>query len=229
MSNQDPPAPLQVTTRKAAAVLAENKERMLLSLNEAGVGFPLITTSRQQIALENSEAASELLRGALATPATLTAPPASYIPFDHESDPEFITPHVRAALVAALAQHMPTISIASLTERATPHYVLYAVTAQGRLRRQVGQAVRNIAANAATTFEYCPSQGNHDAFVKFLHSPEQNDPRGRTQGYQGLARTAQRTRRRRPEIPGQGSLLDELEKADGNEESAFEEEERDEM
>ena len=24
--------------------------------------------------------------------------------------------------------------------------------------------------------------------VKFLHSPEQNDPRGRTQGYQGLAR-----------------------------------------
>ena len=72
--------------------LAENKERMLLSLNEAGVGFPLITMSAQDRAWD-SEAASELLRGALATPATLTAPPASYIPFDHESDPEFITPH----------------------------------------------------------------------------------------------------------------------------------------
>jgi hypothetical protein len=141
------------------------------------------------------------------------------------TDPEFITPHVRASLVAALAQHMPTISITSLTEQAAPHYVLYTVTTQGRLRRRVGQAAKEVAASAATTFEYCPPQGNHDAFVKFLHSPEQNDPRGRTQGYQGLARTAQRPRRRRPEIPGQGSLLDELEKADSNEESALLEEE----
>jgi hypothetical protein len=93
----------------------------------------------------------------------------------------------------------------------------------------VRQAAREVAASAATTFEYFASQGNHEAFVKFLYSPEQNDPRGRTQGYQRLARTAQRPRRRRPEIPGQGSLLDELDKADSNEEpAALEAEEGDE-
>jgi len=198
--------------------LAENKDRLLLSLAEAGVSFPMITTSRSEIALENAEAASGPLRAALSTPAMLTAPPASYIPFDHESDPESVRPHIRAALVAALRQRTPMISITSLTERAAPHYVLYSVTAQGRLRRLAGQATREVAENAPSNFEYHPAQGNHDAYIRFLHSPEENDPRGRTQGYQRLARTAQRQRRQRPEIPGQGSLLDELDKADSGEE-----------
>ena len=206
--------------------LAEHMDRMLLSLCEAGVSFPMITVSRSQITLENRDAASELIRGALSTPITLTAPPASYIPFDHESDLETIRPHVRATLVAGLAQRAPMMSFTGITEHAAPHYVLYSTTTRSRLRRRVADAAREVANSDPSIFDFHPTVGNHEGYVKFLRTPEENDPRGRTQAYQGLARTARRTRRR-PEIPGQGSLLDELDKADNNDESIASEQEGD--
>jgi hypothetical protein len=176
-----------------------------------------ISRNRRQIMLENRGATGELLQAAFSTAVSLKAPPGRYIPFDHESDLEFIRPCVRAALISALPLRMPTISITSLTERAAPHYVLYSAATQQRLKRQVGQAAREVSDSEPSIFEYHPTLSNHEAFIRFLHSPEENDPRGRTQGYQRLARSAQRPRRQRPEIPGQGSLLDELDKADSNE------------
>jgi len=207
------------------AAMAENRERMLLSLSEACVQFPLITVSRKEIALDNAEAASRMLQDAFDAPLSLAAPPPAFIPFDHESSVKEVRPHVNAALVAALPERAPMISITSLTERAAPHYVLYANKAQGRLRTLVGRAAKEIAVSDPATFEYNPPKGNHDGFVKFLRNPEENDPRGRTQGYQRLARSGQRTVRRRPEARGQMSLLDELDKADISEESAAMEEE----
>lgn len=198
---------------------AENRDRMLLSLSEAGVPFPMISISRSVVSLERPEAASELLRSALGAPIALPAPPAGYISFDHESDIGYVRPQVRAALVAGLAQRTSMMSVTSITERAAPNYVLYSVVAQGRMRRLVAQAARDICADSGGTFEFSPARGNHEAFIRVLRSPEENDPRGRTQGYQGLARTARRPGRKRQEVPGQGSLLDELDKADGSEES----------
>jgi hypothetical protein len=201
--------------------MAENKDRILLSLREAGVRFPLLTIHPGKISLENIEFASEALREAFGTPLTLNAPPDRFIPFDHESSVEEIEPYVMAALVAALSQRLQMISITALTERAAPHYALYSHRIQGMLRRKVGEAVSRIAAADSGTFEFFPATGNHDGHVKFLHNPEENDPRGRTQGFQRLARLRQgRLRRPRPEVPGQGSLLDELDKADNGDESA---------
>lgn len=201
--------------------LAENKDRILLSLREAGVQFPLLTVHPEKIDLENKEFASAPLREAFATPFEPSAPPGRFIPFDHESRIEDVEPHVTAALVASLAQRLPMISIAALTERAAPHYGLYSQKTQGSLRKLVGETARRIATSDPGTFEYSAPAPNHDGHIKLLHSPEENDPRGRTQAYQRLGRLRPgRARRLRPEIPGQGSLLDELDKADGNDESA---------
>ena len=85
----------------------------------------------------------------------------------------------------------------------------------------MGELAKRIAISDPGTFEYSAAGPNRDGHVRLLRSPEENDPRGRTQAYQRLGRLRQgRARRPRREIPGQGSLLDELDKADANEESA---------
>lgn len=199
------------------AAMAGNRDRMRLSLSEAGVDFPMLSISRQEIELLNVENVSQVLRDAFNPPLELVAPPARFIPFDHESSLDIIRPYVKSALVAALSQQMPMISDGSLTERAASHYPLYAVKAQNRLKKLISQAAAEVAASDPDTFQYNGPTANHDGFIRFMRSPEQNDPRGRTQAYQRLARGSQRSRRR-PEIEGQGNLLDELEKADDNEE-----------
>jgi len=145
----------------------------------------------------------------------LIACEAKFIPFDHESSVDDVEPYVMAALVAALSQRLSTISLTTLTERVAPHYALYGTKAQGRLRRRIGEAARRIATSDNATFRYSPTSGNHDGHVRFLRSPEDNDPRGRTQAYQRLARLGQaRLTADRREASAQASLLDELDRAD---------------
>lgn len=197
------------------AAMSANADRVLYGLKEVGASFPVLKVCADKITLENGASASEPVRQAFALPVMLKAPVSRFIPFDHESSATEVEPFVRAALVAALSQNLQTISIAALTERAASHYVLYGANAQKRLQRIVADAAKSIASADRGTFEFYGSKANRDAFVKLLHSPEENDPRGRTQGYQRLARQGQSSpRRRRNEIPGQGSLLDELEKAE---------------
>jgi hypothetical protein len=207
------------TVEVVYVAVAANRDRMLLSLNEAGAPFPMLSVSQKEIELCNRELASPVLQEAFKSPLRLTAPPGRFIPFDQDSDLDAITPSVQASLVAALAQRLPMISLLSLTERAAPHYALYGTKAQNRLRKMVGESARKLASEHPDTFQYNSPTKNHDGFVKFLHSPEENDPRGRTQSYQRLARRGQGSRRRPPVIEGQGNLLDELEKVDDNDES----------
>jgi hypothetical protein len=196
-----------------------NRDRMLLSLSEADAAFPMISVSTTRIELCNREHAGLALSHALGSPVILEAPPGRYIPFDEDSSSDIVTPFVQSELVAVLSQKLPMISIANLTERVVPHYPLYGIKAQGRLRKTVAEAARNIAAEYSENFQYNGPAKNHDGHIKLLRSPEENDPRGRTQGYQRLARRGQSPRRRRQVIEGQGNLLDELEKADDNEDS----------
>jgi hypothetical protein len=119
-------------------------------------------------------------------------------------------------LVSALPRRVTLVSLGALTEQVAPHYPLYGQKAQGRLRRLVGEAARRIAADDPATFQYQPPPGNRDGFVKLLRTPEDNDPRGRTQAYQKFTRPRS-PKRVAPEIAGQLSLLDELEKADNAE------------
>jgi hypothetical protein len=204
------------------AALADHAARVALGLSRAGTPFPVLLVHPDKVTLENADQASPAIRDVFASPVPLQAPPARHVPFDQDSDLDEIEPYVKAALVAALARRVPMISLRTLTEHATPHYALYGTKAQGRLRRRVGEVVQRIAVTDPDTFEYHSASGNHDAFVKLLRTPEDNDPRGRTQGYQRLARTRQRKRPSLP-VPGQTSLLDELEEADNEGRNTVEE------
>jgi hypothetical protein len=192
---------------------AESADRITYGLNQAETPFAVMAVYSDKITLENIQRAGSELQGLFSSPVPLSGPPARHIPFDHDSGLDDVQPYVTAALVAALARRVPMVSTGTLTEQAAPHYPLYGTRAQGRLRRLVSDAVRCIAAAEPGTFEYHPAAGNHDGFVKLLRTPEDNDPRGRTQAYQRFARTRQR-KRVAPEVHGQLSLLDELEEAD---------------
>lgn len=193
--------------------LAEWADRIILGLDAAQISFPVLVIHSDKITLENDQHASDYIQRLFSNPISLIGHPARHIPFDHESGTDSIQPHVKQALVAALARRVPVISTTKLTEEAAPHYPLYGMKAQGQLRKRVGDAARQIAAADPDTFEYHPTAGNHDGFVKLLRTPEENDPRGRTQTYQKLARIRQR-KPPAPQVPGQLSLLDELEEAD---------------
>lgn len=193
--------------------LADSADRILLGLNAANLPFPVLAVHSDKITLENIQNASSELQSIFSNAVPVLEQIARHIPFDHDSDLDEIQPYVEAALVRALARRVPMISSGTLAEEAAPHYPLYGTRAQGRLRRRVAEAAQRIAAADPETFEYHPAAPNHDSFVKLLRTPEDNDPRGRTQAYQKLARTRQR-KRPAPQIPGQTSLLDELEEAD---------------
>ena len=209
------------------ACLADHAARVRLGLSQARTPFPMLVVHPDKVTLENAEQASSAVREALASPVPLLAPPARHIPFDHDSDLDEIEPYVMAALVAAIARRVPMISLSTLTESATSHYVLYGTTTQTRLRRKVGEAAQRIATADPGTFQYHPPAGNHDGFVKLLRTPEDNDPRGRTQGYQRLARVRQTRRGRHdPTASGQLSLLDQLEEADDEGRNDMEEADR---
>jgi hypothetical protein len=193
--------------------LAGEADRIIYGLNKAEIPFAVLVVYPDKLTLENVHHASDEIQRMFSNSIDLLGEIARNIPFDHESDLVHIQPYVNAAMVAALARRAPMISSETLAEQAAPQYPLYGTRAQGQLRRRVGEAARHIAAADPENFEYHPAAGNHDSFVKLLRTPEDNDPRGRTQAYQKLARTRQR-RRPAPQVPGQTSLLDELEEAD---------------
>ncbi|MGW6496846.1 hypothetical protein [Nonomuraea angiospora] len=197
------------------ACLGPHVDRIRLGLETAGVTFPILAVHDDKILLEGS-AIREPLRSIFRTPVKLAASPSRHVPFDAESSVEIIEPYVQTALVAALAQSLTEISLAALTEQSIRHFALFSRPAQTALKRKVGEAARRIADRDASTFEYHGPPPNRDGWVTLLRTPEANDPRGRTQGYQALVRPGQsrRSRRRSVIIEGQMNLLEELDKAD---------------
>ncbi len=79
--------------------------------------------------------------------------------------------------------------------------------------KKVGQAVRAIADAEPDTFAYQSATGSHEALVRVLRTPEDNDPRGRTQAWQANGRPRHTQRRHEPD-PNQMDLLRELEVTD---------------
>ncbi|MBG0813240.1 hypothetical protein [Planomonospora sp. ID82291] len=197
------------------ACLGDHVGRVRLGLSTAGVTFPILAVYDQKITLE-TDIPSERLQRIFTTPVQLVAPPSRLIPFDMDSDVSVVEPHVLGALVAALTRSIPEITLAALTEQSVRHFALFGRRAQTALKQKVGEAARHIADDNPQTFRFHGPPPNRDGWVSLLKTPESNDPRGRTQAYQALARSSQSRRRRRGSviIPGQTDLLDELDKAD---------------
>jgi len=203
------------TVEPLFACLAPNSARIRLGLERIGVHAAVLAASPHQITLDNPNYAGDLLANALRKPVHLVAGVPRIIPYDQDSALDVIRPAVRSVLVAHLSRRTPQASSATIAEETAPMLPAYGKAARNTFRRKVEDALRQIATAEPEMFEYQVRTGNHDPRVRFLRTPEDNDPRGRTQGYQALARPAHTRHRRRPaDDPDQLDLLRELEETD---------------
>jgi len=189
----------------------EHLSRILQGLAACKVAAPVIAVSDQAISGHGPAFADEFLNAAFSDAVPVTAPPPAYLTLDSESADEDVDEHVLAELVACMAQGVDDLTVPALAERVVQLYTRLGDGRKGVLRRKIDASARRLASRQPEQFAYRPSTGaRRDPTIGILKSPEQHDPRGRTQAYQALARaaTAPRSRHRpRPEVEGQLDLL----------------------
>jgi hypothetical protein len=211
----DLPRRIAPTVEPLFACLAPNSARIRTGLARAGVRAALVAVGPRSVTLENPDQAGRLLADALQEPVPLPVGISRIVAYDQDSPLDVVRPAVDAVLVAHLSRRTPQASSATIAEQTAPWLTAYGKRARHAFRRKVEDALRRIAADELGLFEYRGRTANRDPLVRFLSTPEDNDPRGRTQAYQALARPAHTRRRTRPaENPDQLDLLAELQEAD---------------
>jgi hypothetical protein len=190
--------------------LEEDAERIMMGLDKVGWQGPVLELSTRQLRLAQGSFTLPSLRNRFDEPIPLPGLPPGFVTVDPESPDDAFDRLVRPVLVECQAQRCPAITISSLTERAIPHLPMFGRRAKGTLQRKMSQAARRICAQASDNYLYQPDSQNREATVYILRTPEDADPRGRTQAYQALARRGGAPRRPRAEAPGQAPLFESL-------------------
>jgi hypothetical protein len=195
--------------------LDEYAARILKGLDRIGWRGPVLTLSRTHLRMARGPTSLSSLRDVFEPPIPVQWPPPGFVTVDPESPDEEFDRLVLSALIACQSNRLLAVSVSSLTERAIPHLAFFGRAAKGALERKVSQAARRIVQQTSDNYAFQPNSQTRAATVRILKTPEDADPRGRTQGYQALARRGgPRRRRLRAEIPGQAplfeSLLDEM-------------------
>jgi hypothetical protein len=193
------------------ACQADNAARIQMGLSSAKLHFGILAVHPENLTLVNRQ----FMPGAFAQafpngPLLLPYGIPRLIPCDHESPIDIIRKQVKPVLVAHLSQRTTQVSAEVIAEETLTSLPLYGKGARGRFVRSVIECLRQISAEDPEIFEFRGRTANHDALIRFLKTPEDNDPRGRTQAYQALARGAQPRRRVREQHPDQLDLLSAL-------------------
>jgi hypothetical protein len=207
------PRTVSLTCERLYACLAQHSSRILKGVSGAGLNIPVLAVGREDARLLNPAFASRQLADALGSPTIWTHPVARIIPFDQESPSSAFDDRVRAEVVADMASQRPSITMRALTERVVTHYALYGRRAQNQLIRKVTESAGRAVSAEPERLAFEPSTGTTDARLVILRSPEQFDPRGRTQGYQAVF-SGRGRRRVAPQVPGQMDLFTELDQAE---------------
>lgn len=196
--------------------LADNLERIVLGLQAAGVTFPILAVDNDGIRHRGRNFDDPDLQRVFDSPQVFVGTPPRYVPVDLESSDEDFDRMVLAALVEELSHARRVIEVPVLAARAINHLPVYGTAARYQLERRVDESAKRVAGTDPDSFLYVPATGTrHVPSVEFVRSPEELDPRGRTQSYQAIARAGATRPRRRRELVGQQSideLLAELEK-----------------
>jgi hypothetical protein len=206
---------VQPTVEVIYICLERHVESLQRGFVSAGAEYPLLVLGTDKLTLLGIELASDHFRHTLGSGTIeLNGPPPRLIPFDHESDESVIDPFVKAQLIAELSNRRPSVSVPMLTEQIAPYAAVLGRTARRVLIRKVGNVCRSIAHGDSATFVYQPPAGNDEGVMHLLRTPEDNDPRGRTQAYQALARRPGARKRIPPPDPRQPDLFSELDVED---------------
>ena len=186
--------------------LEESVERIQHGLSEAGIQVPLmLAVDQDRIRTHGPSFGGTAVGGQLPDEVRVDGPPPRIVRFDTESTVDEFVPAVLAELVAAQSHRRDIISIPAVAEGLVPEMAFYGKGVQRRLTSRVEDAARRIGEQQPENFRYRPrTQAHRDAAVEVLRSPEDRDPRGRTQAYQAIARRA--PRRRKPKPPPEDQL-----------------------
>jgi hypothetical protein len=194
------------------ACVAENLDRVLKGLGEAGLACPVLAIGDDRIEHHGATFIDSDLQEALAEPVPVAGPPPRVIPVDDKSPEEAFDSLVLPALVAILSHQRQQVSVPVLAEQALPHLAIFGKAARNRLVAKVDAAARRAARRDPATFEYLGRTGTREyAVVRLVRSPEDAARQGRTQVYQSIARAAGKPPRRRPApSPDQMTLFEDL-------------------
>lgn len=210
LPTREPPTvePLFVCLKRQAA-------RIRTGLQRVGIRCPVLMVEGKSVDLAGRELASERLASAIPQGGVvLPAGIPEHVRFDDHTPVDDLRGTVRAQLATLQSRKIPQLSIPALAEQAIPGLAIYGKGARMRLIRKVGEAVQSIVVEESDAFAYQRRTGTHDPIVRVLKTPEDNDPRGRTQAWQASGRPRQGARRRGAPSPDQLDLLQELDSAD---------------
>ena len=190
----------------------ENVVRVMKGLRDAGIECPVLAFDDETIQRQGVPFIDCALEGEFALPVSVPGPPPRIIPVDDESPDRAFDDIVLTALIAELSKKRTDVMVPVLAAQALPHLGVYAAAARNRLIKKVDSAVRRIADRDQTSFEYLRKTGNREyAVMRFLKSPEDSAPQGRTQVYQAILRSHRRRSDEAPESGGtQMKLFDEM-------------------
>ncbi|MDE0290004.1 MAG: hypothetical protein OXM88_15710 [bacterium] len=175
---------------------AENVVRVMRGLQVAGVQCPVLAFGSESIEHRGAPFLDLVIEEEFKWPIRVPGPPPRIIPVDDKSPDRLFDDLVLAALIAEMSKKRTEVMVPVLAAQAIPHLGVYAAAARNGLIRKVDSAVRRIAGKDATTFEYLGKIGSREyALIRFLRSPEDSTPQGRTQVYQAI----RRPHRKRPQ------------------------------
>lgn len=172
-------------------------DRVMHGLQAAGVRFPVLAFGNESIEHRGAPFLDRVIEEGFERLVPVPSPPPRIIPVDDKSPDRLFDDLVLAALIAEMSKKRTEVMVPVLAAQAIPHLGVYATAARNRLIRKVDSAVRRIVDNNEATFEYLRKTGTREyAVIRFLRSPEDSAPQGRTQAYQAI----QRSHRRRPKV-----------------------------
>lgn len=175
---------------------AENVVRVMHGLQVAGVQFPVLAFGSESIEHRGAPFLDLVIEEGFDRLIPVPGPPPRIIPVDDKSPDRLFDDLVLAASIAEMSKKRTEVMVHVLAAQAIPHLGVYATAARNRLIGKVDSAVRRIVDKDEATFEYLRKTGTREyAVIRFLRSPEESAPQGRTQVYQAI----RRPHRRRPE------------------------------
>lgn len=175
----------------------------------------MLTVGGNTVDLLARHQATRLLSDALApTPILLPTGVGRYVDFDDASTADELRIPIRAQLAALQANKVTERTFRAVVEGALPRLAVYGPGARKVLMKTGTAALRAICADEPDAFALQGNTGTHEALVRILRTPEDNDPRGRTQAWQANGRPRNAARKARETNPDQLDLLSALELAD---------------
>ncbi len=209
----------------------EHLPRILQGLAQAGVASPVLAVGPRRIEHHGGPFTVGVLTDVFRDLGDFAGPPPGIIRFDEECTADEFGAVVLSELVAMQSHQRSILTVRALTEAVIPQYALYGKRAQSTFAESVGAAVKRIAQDRPDNYRYRPrTEGHQEPAVEILRSPEDLDPRGRTQAYQAIGRPPRRHRKGMPPPAGQLELdlaTKELERLEAAEAGDGAEEEED--